>query len=60
VLGKLLWNKTNDIFSTTITQNWNLCTNNSIPLPKGMYLYRAILNSPVGKEEMKTQRIIIK
>lgn len=60
VLGKLLWNKTNNIFSTTITQNWNLCTNNSIPLPKGMYLYRAILNSPVGKEEMKTQRIIIK
>lgn len=59
LLGQKLWNNSQTITSNTITKAWNLTTSSGIPLEKGVYLYRMIIESSVGVEEYDAERIII-
>jgi hypothetical protein len=59
LMGQKLWNNSQTITSNTITKAWNLTTSSGIPLEKGVYLYRMIIESSVGVEEYDAERIII-
>ncbi len=59
--GRRIWQQTNS--STTAERyfysDWYLTNDAGAPVPAGVYLYRAVLNSPTGEAESKTKKIIV-
>ncbi len=59
LLGQLLWTASSPITSATVSQHWDLCSTTGAPLPKGLYLYRVVLNSAAGQQSTDAQRILL-
>jgi hypothetical protein len=59
--GRLWWNHSETATSTTgyYTIPWDLCSNNGIVLPAGLYLYQVGVTCNGSKESTKTQKLII-
>lgn len=59
LLGQLVWTSTKNIESTKVSQTWHLNNQSLCPIPKGVYLYRLIIESENGTENYDAQRIIV-
>lgn len=57
--GQKVWEKVSPLDSSYTTERWNLTTSTGIPVPKGLYIFRAKINSPEGSEELEGERLII-
>lgn len=57
--GQKVWTNTSTIDATYSTQRWNLTSSSGLPLPKGIYIFRSIISSPQGEEEIDGERLII-
>lgn len=59
--GRLLWerNETGTSVSGHYTVNWDLTTNNGIPLPSGLYLYKVGISCNGSKQSTKTKKLLI-
>ncbi len=57
--GKKVWEKTQTLTAPYATERWNLKSMAGVPLPKGIYLFRATISSPTGTEEMDGERLVI-
>ena len=57
--GQKIWTNVQKIHTSHPTQHWNLTTNSNTPLPKGIYIFRAKIESQNGSEEIDGERLII-
>ena len=57
--GQKVWSNVQKIQTSHPTLHWNLTSNSNIPLPKGIYIFRAKIESQNGSEEIDGERLII-
>ena len=57
--GQKVWEKSHPLTTTYATERWNLTSTAGVPLPKGIYIFRATISSPAGSEEMNGERLVI-
>lgn len=57
--GQKVWTDVQKIQTSHPTLQWNLTSNSNIPLPKGIYIFRAKIESQNGSEEIDGERLII-
>ena len=57
--GQKVWENNQPITTTYATHRWNLTSTSGTPLPKGLYIFRAIITSEQGKEEIDGERLVI-
>ena len=60
--GRKLWENTQNAktdINSTMTARWNLCDKSGTRVPRGIYLYRATVESPEGTYTSKTKKLAV-
>jgi hypothetical protein len=57
--GKKVWQQQQTLTTTYATQRWNLATASGMPVPKGLYIFRATITSEQGEEEIDGESLIV-